>query len=112
MQFVLTEEIKRDVVSVAGRLTVESMRRELDEFYNDMCNFSPLDTDIFIKLAGFTARASYLRAQIMRIPENRQLTNFRTKELDPFIEECDRQFRVWSRNFTVVNKEWEMNRGL
>lgn len=110
MQFVLTEELKRDPLS-KNRFTVEGMRRELDEFYGDMCSFTPEDPDIFVKLAGFTARASFLRSQIMRMPENRLMTNFRTKELDPFIDECDRQFRTWSRNFAVLTQEWEMSRG-
>lgn len=111
MKFVL-EEIKRDVLPRStGRMDIESMRLELDVWYQQMSEFSAYDDDIFVKLAGFTARASGLRSQIMRVPESRLLTNFRTKELDPFIEECDRQFRLWSRNHAVQVQEWEMSKG-
>lgn len=112
MKFVMQEIMAGNPTqSFSGR--VEELREELDVFYADMCNFRSLDaSEIFLKLAAFTSRASYIRGQIMRLPENRFMTNFRTKELDPFIDECDRQFKVWSRAFSVQSHEWEMTKGI
>ncbi len=111
MRFTL-EETGKDIKKQVFNHSIESIREELDEFYSIMSSFSVDDSiDIFKDLAGFTARASYLRSQIMRRPENRGLTNFRTKELDPFIDECDRQFKLWSRAFAVQSYEWEMTKG-
>lgn len=66
---------------------------------------------VFQKLAGYTARASWTRSLIQRQIENRAWTKFRTTQLDPFIEECDRQFRVWSRAFAVQSQEWQISKG-
>lgn len=53
-------------------------------------------SDVFRNLAQFTARASEMRATIAE-HETRQEAAFRIKVIDPFIEECDRQFKFHSR---------------
>lgn len=86
---------------------LNNWRRELDSYYTQMKDFVISDpAEIFTCIAGMTARASEIRSRIVR-SENRILQNFRTKELDPFIVECDRQFKVWSRAFTVYQTEAE-----
>jgi hypothetical protein len=85
--------------------SLEAWRRELDSYYAQMKDFVIADpAEIFTCIAGMTARASEIRSQIVR-QENRILQGFRTKELDPFITECERQFKVWSRAFTVYQTE-------
>ena len=53
-------------------------------------------SEIFQNLSQFTARASEMRAMIAE-HETRQEGAFRIKVIDPFIDECDRQFKVHSR---------------
>ncbi len=84
-------------------------RAELDDCHQKMEEFHRYETaDIFRLLASFSARASYIRGQVMR-SEKRALTAFRTQELDPFISTLDYQFKVWSRYQTTLQIEWEMN---
>lgn len=66
--------------------------------------------EILMQLAAFTAYGSELRGQIQRA-DTRRLQAFRTKELDPFIDECDRQFKVWSRVQSVRQMEWDTSKG-
>lgn len=86
---------------------IQEWRKELDSYYAQMKDFVIADpAEIFTRIAGMTARASEIRSRIVR-SESRILQNFRTKELDPFIVECDRQFKIWSRAFTVYQTEAE-----
>lgn len=113
MRLTMEEREATEIRRQAFSQSIDDIRAELDDFYNTMASFGIDDsTEIFQNLAGFTARASFIRAKIMRMPENRALTNFRTKELDPFIDECDRQFKLWSRAFSVQSNEWEQTRGI
>lgn len=115
MNFVLTEDrnrVARGVERQVFNKDLEKIREELDQFYDLMNSFGSMDSsEILQNLAAFTARASFVRTQIMRLPENRLMTNFRTKELDPFIEECQFQFKVWSRYISVMHAEMEMAGG-
>lgn len=89
-----------------------SMRAELDQSYAAMREFDAGDVvDIFMHLAAFSARASELRTRIVRV-DNRRLNAFRSRELDPFLEEVDRQFKVWSRIQAVRQMEADLTRGL
>ena len=91
---------------------VKEWRNELDTFYERMQIFQSLGVDeIFMTLAGFSARMSGVRSQIVR-NESRMMNAFRTKEIDPFIEECDRQFRVWSRFVSMQKFEYDVTRGI
>jgi len=95
-----------------GSLDLDSLRGEIDEYYVAMRGFrenDPADNLVFI--SGFTARASQIRSNIVRVTEDRYIQNFRTKELDPFLTECDRQFKVWSRLISAFQLEWETSRG-
>lgn len=94
-----------------GGKKIQAWREELDGYYKEMSQFRYEQPDeIFMKLSGWTSRASYLRGLVFR-SENRPLTAFRTKELDPFIAECDRQFKMWSRVFSVQTIDWQNQKG-
>lgn len=97
---------QRDNSSVTG------WRQELDDFYSIMAEFSGYEVDeILAHLSSFSARMSAIRTQIVR-SESRSLNSFRTKEIDPFLEECDRQYKIWSRQQAVRQFDWEVTRGL
>lgn len=87
---------------------VEGLRSEIDTFYAQMRTFAQMEpTEIFTDLAAMSARCSEIRCRIVRTKSQR-LNNFRTKELDPLLEELDRQFRTWSRLATIRAQEWDM----
>ena len=91
---------------------IKKWRMEIDEYFSGMHQFSVLEPDeIFMRLSSYSSRVSAIRSVVVRM-ENRQYTAFRTKELDPFLEECDRQFKFWSRIQSVRTLEWEITRGI
>lgn len=94
-----------------GDLNVAELEAELDEFLEIMSDFDNLAMDSILEsLSAFTVRATSIRMKIVRT-NDRNLNAFRTKQLDPFLRECDRQFRVWSRRQSVKQLEWETSRG-
>lgn len=98
--------------SVKANQFLVDARAELDGYYKEMRDFDTIDPgEIFKKLAAMSARASFIRSKIVRRNQGPDVSNFRTKEIDPFISEVDRQFKVWSRYLSVVQIDWDMSRG-
>lgn len=95
--------------------TLEKLRSEMDEYFNLMEEFPISDPrENLTRLSAFTARMSHVRALIIRgsvSGSDKETANFRTKELDPFISECDRQFKIWSRLISVAQLDYEISRG-
>lgn len=95
-------------VNTKGDL-LKTWMTELDGYFEQMENFREEEPDvIFADLSAWTARASHMRSIINR-NESRTHQNFRIKQIDPFISECDRQFKVWSRVFSVQSMDFNMN---
>lgn len=100
----------------AARIT--TLRAELDRYVAELRDFSGylkhgagLEPDeVLLRLSSFHARASEIRQHITR-NETRRANGFRTKELDPFLEACEFQFKVWSRLLSVRQLDWDMARG-
>jgi len=93
------------------RTKLTEFEDEIDNYYDVMVEFKNMDSsEILESLSAFTARASQIRANLIR-QDNRSVQAFRTKQLDPFIAECERQFKVWSRVISVRQFEWESSRG-
>jgi len=93
------------------RTKLTEFEDEIDGYYDIMVEFKDMDSgEILEALSAFTARASQIRANLIR-QDNRSVQAFRTKQLDPFIDECERQFKVWSRYISVRQFEWESTRG-
>jgi len=89
---------------------LQEYRDELDEFYVIMVDFKSMDvSEVLEMLASMTSRASQMRLNMNR-KESSVNNQFRIKEIDPFISECDRQFKVWSRLLSVHMMDWEMSR--
>ena len=104
--------MERETLSAVPAVDLVGLRKEMDDFYDIMALFQHSDpSENLMHLYAFTARMSYERAKIIRYGTDRSDANFRTKELDPFISECDRQFKIWSRLITVHQMDWELSRG-
>lgn len=92
-------------------VNIEELRKELDGYYQIMKLFNTGDArENLMYLSSFTSRMSEARSHIIR-EGGKTLQEFRTKELDPFISECDRQFKIWSRLITYAQFDWETSRG-
>lgn len=82
---------------------------ELDACYDRMEKFKDEEPDeIFSCLSSWTARASHMRSLVNR-SESKTDQSFRLKQIDPFITECDRQFKIWSRVFSVIQMDYNMS---
>jgi hypothetical protein len=89
----------------------EDWRAELDAFYREMRKFESFDPhSVFMRLSAFSARASEMRAQLARDDSRRALA-LRTKEVEPFLDECDRQFKYHSRAQAVSDMEFRLSGG-
>lgn len=108
MSYVL-ENTEPLVVKNQNRQSLQSFRKEIDSFYERMKTFDLMEEyEIFKTLSAMTARVSEMRTQIVR-NEDRILGAFRTKEIDPFLDECDRQYKFWSRGLSVKTLDWSIS---
>lgn len=90
---------------------IENARETLIGYVDQMRNFKKLDSqDVFLKLSEFSATATYFRSTICK-REDRKKAAFRTHDIEPFIAEVERQFKIWSRLVSSQNLDWEMTRG-
>ena len=88
---------------------VLSVRQELDSYLCRLKTLCSLPPDaVFSVLSMVTARLSEIRLACVR-SDSRRLTALRTKEVDPALEECERQFRFHSRIQSVRSFEWEVS---
>lgn len=102
------EDVEKDL---GTQEPILSWRQEIDNYYDEMRAFNSCDiTEILRKLSSMSARMSAIRSQLVRSPK-RVAAAFRTQEVDPFLEECDRQFKIWSRFQAVMTLEWDMAKG-
>lgn len=90
---------------------VDNILSELDTYYRRMKEFNDLDPiEVLQSLSSFSARASEVRSVLQRVDSKRSFA-LRTKHIDPFIEECDRQFKVHSRIQTIRETDYKLARG-
>ena len=107
MPIVRTEEesnLQRERV----RDEIQAIRDELDEYYRGMKALQASEPDqIFLKLAAWSARVSEIRVTLVR-SQTRSKQALRTQEVDPFLEEIDRQFKFFSRYQSVREMDFKI----
>ena len=109
-QYVL-DEVKPTVTNGDERGVILALQEELDGYWFEMRGFAALEpSDVMLKLSSFGARAGELRARLIR-SESRLANGFRIRQLDPFLEQLEFQFKVHSRLVAVRTMEWDMVRG-
>lgn len=90
---------------------VAMIRGELDAYFRSMQRFGDLEPDqILMVLSSYSARIGELRLQLIR-RDTRRSNALRCKEIDPFIEECDRQFKIWSRIVAIREMDFRLSGG-
>lgn len=96
---------------VAGSLSDVILRwdRELDQYYEAMEEFPRLHVrEILKQVSAFHTRAHRMRKELI-MSSNRMAEGFRIKKIDPFLSAVDFQFKVWSREATIMTTEWEIS---
>jgi len=88
------------------------LRDELDSYYTRIVvlHEEPLDEALRV-LSSISARVTQIRSEIMRAGDHRQLQHLRTGELDPLLQQIDRQFKFVSRLISMSELDWNMARG-
>lgn len=90
---------------------LQALQQELAGYLRSMQEFPSWDTDEVMRaLSAMAARAAEIRLFCVR--DNGAKANaFRTKEIDPFLDQCDFQFKVHSRIQSVREMEFRMAGG-
>lgn len=95
-------------VSISDQL--RAWRKELLDYLLQMQKFADQNPiEVQKKIGAWSARAREIRMGCIR-STNSAANNFRVKELDPFLSECEFQHKIWSRVATMTQHEWEMSR--
>lgn len=91
--------------------TYEALREELDKYLERLQEFRSLELDeIFLILSSLTARATEIKIQLSRTDTSKS-AGFRNKEIEPFLVECDRQFKYYSRMQTTRELDFKISGG-
>ena len=93
--------------------SMNSIRGEIDDAFADIKTFVNREPDEIMRMAaGHSARLSEIRVRIMRIEDFRtQWRNVRTREVEPALEELQRQWSHGSRLHSVRELDWRMESG-
>lgn len=96
---------------VAG--SIDSVRAEIDDAFADMktCHNQEPDTAMrFVQ--GHSARLSELRVRIQRVEDfKREWRNVRVREIEPALEELERQYTIASRLLSARELDWKIESG-
>lgn len=98
-------------VTVGG--SIASVRGEIDDAFADMKTCHNQEPDIAMRLVqGHSARLSELRVRIQRIEDfKREWKAVRTREIEPALEELERQYTIASRLHSVRELDWKIESG-
>lgn len=93
--------------------SIDDVRQEVDDAFADLQEAHKMDPDELMRIAGgHTARLSYIRVRIMRIEDFRpEWRSVRVREIEPCIEELERQWRNGSRLESVRELDWKIESG-
>lgn len=93
--------------------SIDSVRQEIDDAFADMRTFHNRQPDEIMRLCGgHSARMSELRVRIQRVEDfHRQWKGIRTREIEPTLEELERQYNTASRLHTVRELDFKMEAG-
>lgn len=90
---------------------IHELRQELDGYFVQLKRLSTLTPDeVFGTLSAMSARLVEIRGRLWRV-DTRRCQALRSREVDPLIEEIDRQFKLHSRAFEVQKFDFEMSKG-
>ena len=103
-----TFELTPDTDEAKSNDWLSKLRREIDGYYTEMKDFQQeFPEDIFLKLSSWTARMSEVRGKLTR-SSRPAAGRMRIDEVDPFINECDRQFKIHSRRQAVQEMDFKL----
>jgi hypothetical protein len=101
-----------DVEPTVG-LSIDQARQEIDDAFADMRTFYSQEPDEVIRMcSGHSARLSELRVRIQRVEDmRREWRNVRTREIEPALEELERQYTSASRLHSIRELDFRLSGG-
>jgi hypothetical protein len=93
--------------------SIDTVRAEIDDAFADMKNFHNMEPDEIMRMTGgHSARLSELRVRIQRVEDwKREWRNIRTREIEPALEELERQYTIASRLHSIRELDYKMETG-
>jgi hypothetical protein len=93
--------------------SIDQVRGEIDDSFADMRDFYTKEPDEIIRLcSGHSARLSELRVRIQRVEDmRREWRNVRTREIEPALEELERQYVSASRLHSIRELDFRLSGG-
>lgn len=101
-----------DVDPIVG-VSIDVAREEIDDAFADVREFYTKEPDEVIRLcSGHSARLSELRVRIQRVEDmRREWRNVRTREIEPALDELERQYTYASRLHSIRELDFKMSGG-
>jgi uncharacterized membrane-anchored protein len=93
--------------------SIDSVREEVDDAFADMKEFLNQEPDEIMRIcSGHSARLSEIRVRVFRIEDvRREWKNVRIRELEPTLEELERQYSIASRLHSVRELDFKISGG-
>lgn len=100
-----------------GAGMVQGYALELNHYYARLNAFTDMEPDeVLRELSGISARLTEMRSNCFRLADSgdrasRAADKLRIKEIDPMLEECERQFKYHSRIQAIREFDLKMTGG-
>jgi hypothetical protein len=93
--------------------SIDTVRKEIDDAFDDMKTFYQLEPDEIMRMCGgHSARLSEIRVRIQRTEDwNREWRAVRMNEIEPALDELERQYTIASRLHSVRELDYKMETG-
>jgi hypothetical protein len=97
-----------DTAPVSG---LKKIQDEIDSYMEEMQKFQQMEpSEVFLSLSAWSARATELKIQLSRT-EGQKSRKLLVNEIEPFLSECERQFRYHSRFHATRDMEFRLSGG-
>jgi len=94
-------------------LSIAGVRQEIDDAFDDVKTFHQREPDeVFRMVSGHSARLAELRGRAQRIEDRAPVWKaIRTREIEPALDELNKQFQIASRLLSVRDLDYRMETG-
>lgn len=90
---------------------IRVIQNEIDGYMEQMQGFQQMEpSEVFLCLSAWSARATELKIQLSR-SDGQVSRRLLSNEIDPFLQECERQFRFHSRFHATRDMEFRLSGG-
>jgi hypothetical protein len=94
-------------------LSISQVRQEIDDAFDDIKTFHTREPDeVFRLVSGHSGRLAELRGRAQRVEDRAAIwKQLRTREIEPALDELNKQFQIASRLLAVRDLDFRMEGG-